>query len=666
MQLILLMALAVTGLLLGQTTESQKLFGAATHQAEVEGNLPAAIATFQKALVNVGSDRALAARILVQLGRCYEQAGNADARSMYERVVREFGDQPGAVADARSALKRLGSDAKEARQAIHKLFEADYYYPFMDSSSASADGTYLAHTTWEEPARRPAFVIRKLGSGTSTVFRPPNGHAVATSTFCGNEFIAYSMMGSGTGALRRVAVNGNADRLLHANSEWTAISVQDCARDHSTILSLISRPDRSVQVAVFPAAGGPPRIVKTFDWRRRPRRAVFSLNEDAILYEMPQADEARESDIYRLSLNGGVETAVVNHSANDQLAGWAPDGRLIFTSDRSGQNAFWAVMVGGSGSRSQAEVIKRDMPLRMRVLRITPSGKLLYGSEENGSAVYTAEIDPDARRLISPFRRLHPDLARPHGGPSYSPDGKYLAYIRRDSGQRSTVRIVNVQSGAVREMVPKALSGYSLEWGPDSQALVIGWDDRFGFGLYVLNLLDGEHKLLVRDSVYNNPHWAPDGKTAIYATDKGTFRVDIATTRVEQISSTPKEMRFTHSGNRALAAFAEPKTPSTVVEEINRDGGSLRRITTREKAGNIVWANENSILVTDRSPAGQLHLVLVDAATGQQTDLGPSGSNGLVKLRVSPDGRRIVASDQFLHGEFWSVDNLLPKAAARP
>jgi len=303
----------------------------------------------------------------------------------------------------------------------------------------------------------------------------------------------------------------------------------------------------------------------------------------------------------------------------------------------------------------------------MQVLRITPAGTLLYATEDGGGAVYLAQIDPAAGRIVSPFRRAARELAQPHGRPSYSWDGKYLAYTRR-AGTRSTVHLENLQSGEVREITPKTMFVYGVEWGTDdSTVLADGWDDRFGAGLYLLNLDNGENTLLVRGVVYNHALWTPDGKAVIYSTDKGTFRVEVATNKISEISSTPLTLRSSRSGKRSLVASRDLKTKSTTIDEVNSRGEARRRIVTLGDNANpltVAWIDDETILATERSASGDLHLLLIEAATGQKKDLGPSGSKGLVQLRISPDGRRLAASDQQRHGEFWSIDNLLPKMAA--
>jgi tetratricopeptide (TPR) repeat protein len=100
-------SLALGAILLAAHTPAQRAqsaeaqLGHALHQEEVEGNLEAAVAMYKKILADFPDSRPVAARALLQMGRCYEKLGQDQARNAYERLLREYGDQndagPGAI-----------------------------------------------------------------------------------------------------------------------------------------------------------------------------------------------------------------------------------------------------------------------------------------------------------------------------------------------------------------------------------------------------------------------------------------------------------------------------------------------------------------------------------------------------------------------------------------
>src|SRR5207249_8791174 len=82
----------------------ESMLGAALHQEEVQGDLKGAIVAYQKVVAAPGVSRKTAAEALVRMGQCHEKLGNAEARRIYEQVVREYSDRKDAVAMARVRL----------------------------------------------------------------------------------------------------------------------------------------------------------------------------------------------------------------------------------------------------------------------------------------------------------------------------------------------------------------------------------------------------------------------------------------------------------------------------------------------------------------------------------------------------------------------------------
>jgi len=87
-----------------------ELFQKALTAERAAGNLEEAIKLYQRVAKEFASDRALAAKALVQEARCYEKLGKDNAVRIYEQVAREYKDQPepSATANARLVALKLG------------------------------------------------------------------------------------------------------------------------------------------------------------------------------------------------------------------------------------------------------------------------------------------------------------------------------------------------------------------------------------------------------------------------------------------------------------------------------------------------------------------------------------------------------------------------------
>ena len=90
-------AMAVTALLgvvlLGaqKADQADVLLQAAINKEMVQGDLKAAIDQYKK--LADGSDKAIAAKALLRMARCYEKLGQKDAQAVYARIVKDFAGQ---------------------------------------------------------------------------------------------------------------------------------------------------------------------------------------------------------------------------------------------------------------------------------------------------------------------------------------------------------------------------------------------------------------------------------------------------------------------------------------------------------------------------------------------------------------------------------------------
>src|SRR5262245_41076382 len=77
----------------------------AVYKEETAGDLGAAIQLYRRIVAAPEADRLVAARALYRLGDCLERKGEAaEARSIFERLVREHTEPADLVAKARSRL----------------------------------------------------------------------------------------------------------------------------------------------------------------------------------------------------------------------------------------------------------------------------------------------------------------------------------------------------------------------------------------------------------------------------------------------------------------------------------------------------------------------------------------------------------------------------------
>src|SRR5690348_17111567 len=74
--------------------DAERLLKVAMNTELVDGNLKAAIDQYQKVVQS--GNRRLAAQALLHIAECYQKLGDAQTRTIYERVVKEYPEQTAA------------------------------------------------------------------------------------------------------------------------------------------------------------------------------------------------------------------------------------------------------------------------------------------------------------------------------------------------------------------------------------------------------------------------------------------------------------------------------------------------------------------------------------------------------------------------------------------
>ena len=143
-----------TGLQPAVAQTGEALFEEALRNERAEGNLEAAIALYQQIVDEYGENRReLAAHALVRLGQSYEKLGRDlldEAREAYEQVLRDYGDQPERVAEARRRLTALHPVPAPSPEPVEpRGLTVRRITRFQDfSGQPSPDGRYISYINW--------------------------------------------------------------------------------------------------------------------------------------------------------------------------------------------------------------------------------------------------------------------------------------------------------------------------------------------------------------------------------------------------------------------------------------------------------------------------------------------------------------------------------------
>jgi Tol biopolymer transport system component len=662
------------------------LFQRALTRERAEGQIEDAIRIYERIAREYPGDRALAAKALLQAGRCYERLGRTEARATYDRLLRDYADQRIVVDEARArlaVLARPGSQLDEAASTgprARRLWEGQAAGQFL--GSPSPDGRSISFVDWSTielalwdvatGAQRP--LTKGLGEKGAPYWSriSPDGAQVVFTFFTDD----------GLGDLRLVRLDDLSVRVLYRNDQIAYVQPFDWTRDGQRILVVLAMPDRTNRIAILSVADGSTRILKTLDWRQ-PSAMSFSPDGRWIAYDLPQDDSGRERDLYVLAADGTRETPLVAHAADDALLAWAPDGKtVLFATDRTGTPGAWSIEVAEGKPAGATRFVRGDIGWRVHPMGFSRSGAFFYFIATSISDVYTATLDPGAGRRDDTMTAVGGRYAGTYQSGDWSPDGRELALVVNRAGLPDRRLVVRpIAGGPERELRPDLAMFTWPRWAPDGRSLLVSGRDRKNrAGLFRVDAATGSVVELLRQeagaSLMLRAEWAPGGGSIYYARRDTecscVLRRDLATGRDTEIDRMPPSgrlMLIAPSPDGRWVAVSTHDGREPLLKLIPAAGGEGRVLASGEPLrwfDFVAWTPDGREVLFGRA-AGADERVEVWRAPIAGGAARPTGLRMpfLRDLRVHPDGRKVVFASGQTRGELWVMENFLP-AAARP
>ncbi|MEX1246713.1 MAG: hypothetical protein WEF99_18360 [Thermoanaerobaculia bacterium] len=660
--LLLWVLLVGAGVLAAQSPPPERLFQDAIHLMETKGDYPAALRLFEQ--IAKGSDRNLAARSLLYAGLCYEKLGKLGARNAYERLIRDFADQPGLTTAARARLAALtaaGGSPPSGTMAAHRVL-AD----FPAFGALSPDGQRLSYFDWgtgdfslldleNKQKRRLARNLSRDGAWLGEAYgsvHSPDGKQIAYVWWNAQNMLE----------LRVVGLDATEPRVLYRNADLRHLDVADWSFDGRFILCTFHLSTGKSQIALVSVGNGAAQILKTFEW---PGPGKPSLSPDGryVAYDFG-------GDVFLLAVRGTHEVVLVENPANDFNPIWAPEGnRILFTSDRTGSLGIWVLSVADGNPQGAPELLRADMGKTWPV-RFARGGSYFYGVQTTMQDVYVAELDPATGKLVAPPSQASRRLVGANSWPEWSPDGKLLAFVtnRSPGGQGLPVlSILSVEIGTQEDLHPRMTNLQRLRWSPDGRSILAsGRDEKDRRGLYRIDVQTGDVSPVVRSGgmgVVWQFAWAPDGRTIYYTMGAGIVARDLGTGQERQVQTgASKHFALSPDGRFLAVPREDPSAKSAVLEIFALDAGQPREllrvpdISVFYKV--LSWSADGRFLFFSKD--GKLWRVAVEDSVLEELDLA---MKGLLQVRVHPDGRRIAFFAWDFGAELWSMERFLPVGA---
>ena len=636
---------------------AEELYQKGIQLEEVKGELEKAIDVYKTLMDKHAPSRQVGAKALLHLGNCYEKLGKGEARKAYERIVREYADQAEIVGQARVRLAALGGPGGLVTRRI--LTDASEV-----SGVLTADGKYIRGLD-----RKTGDAVQfEVASGQSTRIKNRGAWSETEKTLEDQVFsrdgkqIAYNIEIFDSTArgwsfqLRMRNLDGSGLRTLYSEKEF--IVPLDWSPDGGSILVLRER-GKAVELTLISTADASVRVLRsiTLSWFLF-TRASFSPDGRFVAFSRVREGNPSHGDIFLMTADGRNEVVVAGHPADDQLLEWTPDGRsLVFLSNHSGTWDIWTVHVTGGKQQGEPELLKKDFGYDAEVLGFAPDGSLYYKTHTSSGGLYYGAVDLETGKVLVPPAPVVMRYTGPPTMPTWSPDGRNLAYISRRGSIGPGNNILTIRSAATGEerfLSPRLLFVNQISWAPDGRSvLAIGIIEK-GLGAFRIDIETSGITELPGGGMM--PRLCPDGKTLVFLKEG-----PIITKRNLETGEESEVVK-----NRGLSYDLSPDGREVVFEvdgalkTMSLNGGEPRELF-RGSAGShphgLSWTRDGRYIIAQAN--GRIWRIPAQGGVPLKLDLSV---RTISPFALHPDNSRFAFSVyEESKSELWVMENFLPK-----
>lgn len=399
-------------------------------------------------------------------------------------------------------------------------------------------------------------------------------------------------------------------------------------------------------------------VGKTFG----PRISPDGLNL-AFAWQGPAQDG--DFDIWIKPVGGDAPVQWTDHTDEERLATWSPDGReiaFVRFNEQAGQCGIYRkAVLGGS-----AEQLADCMP-GMRSLDWSPDGRSLAHNgieqgDESALGLFVLEIETgDRRRLTTP-----PEDSGDHD-PRFSPDGTRLTFVRKHGRFRHDVMVVPIDGGPAKALTAHRWGQIrGVDWSATEDTVLFSSNRAGRYALWSVSTAGDSPpvRMPVEDTWVTQPDVAREGGQLIYRTFRDSVDLwelpldadgSASGEPIKRVSSTRTERQPAWSPDGKRIAFISDRGGTNELWSASVDGSDPIRHT--DFAGPIpsspAWSPDGGSLAFGVAVDGHSDIWVVGRES-RRPRRSVDWSSHEQNPSFSRDGRSIYfASDRSGAWEIW-------------
>ncbi len=390
----------------------------------------------------------------------------------------------------------------------------------------------------------------------------PDGKTIAFSSDREGNLDVYLIPATG-GEATRLTVHSADDSVLGWTPDGKAVLFAS-QRGEDFMGKLYTVP---VQGGAATSAGPDMGVAGSYS----PDGTRLAINRKAQSYWRKYYRGAYQSDVTVMDLASKTFKDLTEFEGMDSYPMWSRDGHIYFVSDRDpgGQANIWSVPESGGEAVKVTDfkdgdvrfpsisadgntivferdfgITKLDLPSRqvkpLRFQIAAETQETLTEFRDFASTVDDFAVQPAGKRIVFSVHGEIFTAPTEEGGElvqvtssadrdqdvSYSPDGKWLAFVSDRSGNEELYVIAADATGEPRKITDVDALKSSYIWSPDSKSIAFTTSE----GKLCVVSAEGKDFKEIVSSKYGNisrPSWSPDGKWLAYSKPDVTRSTDI-------------------------------------------------------------------------------------------------------------------------------------------
>jgi len=392
-------------------------------------------------------------------------------------------------------------------------------------------------------------------------------------------------------------------------------------------------------------------------------------------------------DVYRMPADGGTAEKLTSDIAWQMQPVFSPDGsQIAFTSDQGGGDNIWVMDADGSNQRPVTEETFR----LLNSPAWSPNGEFIVARKHytatrslGAGEVWMYHVSGGTGVQLTERPNDQKDL----GEPAFSPDGKYIYFSQDDTPGKTfhyskdslegiyEIKRFERETGDIETLIGGAGGAIRPTPSPDGRYLAYIKREDFNSVLYLLDLKTGEHKRVYKNmerdmqetwaihGVYPKMDWTPDSEELVFWAGGHIQRLNIESGnarivpfKVETTKQVQKPLRFEQDIDNdsfdvkmLRMTQVSPDGSEVIYQALGHiyrkqlPDGKVERLTSAEHFELYPsYSRDGDKLVYVTWDDQQLGQVIVrDLESGEETQL-ETGGGTFVEPTFSPDGQSVV------------------------